>query len=105
MNITTIIEMENREVEQMAGAKMVFVEEKIMEDVVETCVNGFQSEESGKTLDTEDAMQVVFEKLKNEGVIPQNVTDFSYEMPSCGRIKTNGNNSEIPQKVIISFVA
>ncbi|MFB6469286.1 hypothetical protein ACE38V_21360 [Cytobacillus sp. Hz8] len=104
MNITTIIEMENREVEQMAGAKMVFVEEHIMDDVVETCVNGFHSEESGQ-IETEDAMQVVFEKLKDEGVVPKNVKDFSYELPSCGRIKTQDDNSEIPQKVIISYVA
>lgn len=105
MNITTIIELENQEVEQRANAKMVFIEEEIMDDVVETCVNGFQMIDSGEDLDTEDAMQVVFEKLKNEGVIPQNVSDFSYEMPSCGRIKTEDSQNDFPQKVIISFVA
>jgi hypothetical protein len=34
------------------------------------------------------------------------VEDFSFEMPSCGRLKTkNEDEIEVPQKVIISYMS
>jgi hypothetical protein len=106
MNITTIIELENMEVEKIAGAKLVFAEERISEHIIETCVECFQVEGSNKTLSTEDAMQLVFSQLKQDGIIPSKVEDFSYEMPSCGRLKTkNDDEIEVPQKVIISYMS
>jgi len=104
MNITTIIELENQEVEQMAGAKMVFVQEKIDEQIIHTCVDCFSIEGSEEKIDPEDAMEKVFEKLKGEGVIPQEVTEFSFEMPSCGTIRKNNHLiAEIPQNVVLTF--
>lgn len=106
MNITTIIELENNEVENIAGAKLVFAEERIHENIVETCVECFEIEESNEKLSTEDAMQKVFEQLKQKGLIPVEVEDFSYEMPSCERLKRKiKNDSDLPQKVILSFMA
>jgi hypothetical protein len=106
MNITTIIELENMEVEKIAGAKLVFAEEQISENIIETCVECFQVEGSKETLSTEDGMQLVFSQLKQEGIIPSKVEDFSFEMPSCGRLKTrNEDDIELPQKVIISFMS
>ncbi|RHW31192.1 hypothetical protein D1B31_22675 [Neobacillus notoginsengisoli] len=106
MNITTIIELENREVENMAGAKLVFAQELVDEHIVETCVECFQEEDSEQKISTEDAMDRVFNQLKEEGVIPKKVEEYSYEMPSCGQLRKNTDTSfEIPQNVIISFMS
>jgi hypothetical protein len=105
MNITTIIELENQEVEVMAGAKLVFVQEQIDENIIETCVDCLQLEDSNETITTEEAMQRVFQQLKEQGVIPKNVEDFSYEMPSCERLKKAEQQADIPQKVILSFMS
>ncbi|MDQ1004262.1 hypothetical protein QFZ28_004662 [Neobacillus niacini] len=106
MNITTIIELENMEVERFTGAKLVFAQEQISENIVETCVECFQVEGSNKTLSTEDGMQLVFSQLKQKGIIPSKVEDFSFEMPSCGQLKTkNEDEIEVPQKVIISYMS
>lgn len=106
MNVTTIIELENKEVERMTGAKLVFIQEQIDENIVETCVECFKFEGSNECIDTDDAMQVVFDKLKQEGTIPENVEDFSFQMPSCERIKKEVyNENDMPQKVIITFMS
>lgn len=106
MNITTIIELENQEVENITGAKLVFTQEQIDENIVETCVECLQLENSDDRISTEDAMQKVFEQLQENGVIPANVEDFSYEMPSCERLKRKTNNeTDLPQKVILSFMS
>lgn len=105
MNITTIIELENDEVEKMAGAKLVFSQEKIDENIVETCVEGFKEGDSEIIISSEDAMQKVFGRLKKEGLIPSAVEDFSYEMPSCERLKKKTySEQDMPQKVILSYM-
>jgi len=105
MNITTIIELENSEVENIAGAKLVFTQEQIAENIIETCVECFKMEDSEETLTTEEGMQRVFEELQQKGVIPPTVEDFSYEMPSCERLKRkNSSVPELPQKVILSYM-
>jgi hypothetical protein len=105
MNVTTIIELENREVEKMAGAKLVFTQEQIDTNIVETCVDCFKYEGSEECLETDEAMQKVFNTLKQEGLIPGAVEDFSYEMPSCGRLRKDVyEEQDMPQKVILSFV-
>ncbi|WP_059172794.1 hypothetical protein [Bacillus sp. FJAT-27445] len=106
MNITTIIELENREVENMAGGRLVFAQERIDENIVETCVDCFQETGTDEKIPTDDAMQRVFDKLKEEGVIPEKVAEFSYEMPSCGQLRKKSETSfDIPQKVILSFMS
>ncbi|MEH7072519.1 hypothetical protein V7089_00945 [Neobacillus drentensis] len=105
MNITTIIELENSEVENIAGAKLVFTQEQIDENIIETCVECFKMDASEETLTTEEGMQIVFEELQQKGIIPQNVEDFSYEMPSCERLKRKNNSvPDLPQKVILSYM-
>ncbi|RSD29184.1 hypothetical protein [Mesobacillus subterraneus] len=104
MNVMTIIELENREVEKMAGARLVFTQEQIDANIVETCVDCFKYEGSEDCLDTDDAMEKVFQTLKTEGVIPDAVEDFSYEMPSCERLKKDVyEEQDMPQKVILSY--
>lgn len=106
MNITTIIELENKEVENITGAKLVFTQEQIDENIIETCVECFKMEDSEATLTTEEGMQRVFEQLQNKGVIPPSVEDFSFEMPSCERLKKkNDSIIDVPQKVILSFMS
>jgi hypothetical protein len=106
MNITTIIELENKEVEEMTGAKLVFSQEQIEENIVETCVECFKLEGSDVCMDTDDAMQLVFDKLKETGAVPQDVEDFSFQMPSCERIKKDVyDENDMPQKVVITFMA
>lgn len=104
MNVTTIIELENREVEKMAGAKLVFIQEQIDTNIVETCVDCFKYEGSEDCLDTDDAMEKVFNALKANGLIPEAVKDFSYEMPSCERLRKDVyEEQDMPQKVVLSF--
>jgi hypothetical protein len=105
MNITTIIELDNQEVEEMAGAELVFIQEQIEENIIETCVDCFKIVESGKCMPTEEAMEKVFEQLKKKGVIPEEIEDFSYQTPSCERLKCNSGHKDLPQKVIISFMS
>lgn len=105
MNVTTIIELENREVEKMTGAKLVFTQEQIDSNIVETCVDCFKYEGSEECIETDEAMQKVFITLKQEGLVPEAVTDFSYEMPSCARVKKDVyHEQDMPQKVILSFI-
>lgn len=106
MNITTIIELENKEVERITGAKLVFTQEQIEANIIETCVECFKLEGSEECMDTDDAMQLVFEQLKKDGAIPENVEDFSFQMPSCERIKKDVyDESDMPQKVVITFMS
>lgn len=106
MNITTIIELENEEVEIMAGAKLVFAQEQIDENIVETCVECLQIEDSKEIVSPEDAMKTVFDQLKQKGVVPKQVEDFSFEMPSCGQLKKKTTSEyDIPQRVILSFIS
>jgi uncharacterized protein YutE (UPF0331/DUF86 family) len=106
MNITTIIELENEEFEKMAGAKLVFAQEQIDENIVETCVDYLQAADSKEIITPEDAIQVVFDQLKEKGVIPQQVEDFSFEMPSCGQLRRKTQSEcDIPQKVILTFIS
>ncbi|WP_223593053.1 hypothetical protein [Neobacillus bataviensis] len=106
MNITTIIELENQEVENITGAKLVFTQEQIDENIIETCVDCLQMEDSEKMITTEEAMQLVFEQLQERGLIPAKVEDFSYEMPSCERLKRKTESeTDLPQKVILSFMS
>ncbi|MCQ6280744.1 hypothetical protein [Bacillus sp. EB600] len=105
MNITTIIELENHEVEEMAGAKLVFAQEQIDENIVETCVDYLQANDSKKIISPEDAMSKVFDQLKQKGVVPQQIADFSFEMPSCGQLKKKSQGEyELPQRVILSYM-
>jgi hypothetical protein len=106
MNITTIIELENEEFEKMAGAKLVFAQEQIDENIVETCVDYLQVADAKEIIDPEDAIKVVFDQLKEKGVVPKQVEDFSFEMPSCGQLrKKTQSEYDIPQKVILSFIS
>ncbi|WP_043931443.1 hypothetical protein [Bacillus sp. EB01] len=105
MNITTIIELENREVEDMARGRLVFSQEQVDLNIVETCVEYFESEDTKEEISTEDAMQRVFEHLKEVGVIPSEVEDFSFEMPSCGQLKKAESSYDIPQKVILTYMS
>ena len=82
MNITTLIELENHEVEDIANAKMVFSQEHLHNNIIETCVECFKIEGSNEILKIEDTMQKVFENIKQKGVIPKQVVDFSFIMPS-----------------------
>lgn len=106
MNITTIIELENKEVEEITGAKLVFTQEQIEENIIETCVDCLQVEGTEEIITTENAMIRVFEQLKSNGVIPSSVQDFSFEMPSCERLKKSTTDKlDLPQRVILSFMS
>lgn len=105
MHITTYIELENQEVEKIAHAKIIFATEQVNEDIVETCVEGFEVEETGEKISSEDGIQMVFDHLKHEGLIPKDVEDFSFEMPSCERIKKAvDKEQDVPQNVVITYV-
>lgn len=96
--------MDNSEVEQILDASFVFVDEIIYENVVHTCVDGFTSRRTNERLDTDDAMEQLFTMLKARHVIPSEVEDFSYELTSCERIKSNNpEKDELPKKIAISF--
>lgn len=104
VNILTIIEMDNSEVEQIIDASFVFVDETIYENVIQTCVDGFVSNKTNERIDTNDAMEKLFLMLKARHIIPSAVENFSYELTSCERIKSNNpEKEELPKKIAISF--
>lgn len=90
----------------MAGGRLVFAEERIDENIVETCVDCFQESGTNEKIATDDAMQRVFDRLKENGIVPEEVVEFSYEMPSCGQLRKKSEPSfDIPQKVILTFMS
>lgn len=106
MNITTIIELGNQEVEGIIGGKLIFAQEQIDDNIIETCVECIQMEDSEEKITTEDGMQRVFDQLKEKGVIPAHIDDFSFEMPSCERLKNSKKAMDnLPQKIILSYMS
>lgn len=104
MNITTIIELDNQEVEEIVGAKFAFIQEHTQENIVLTCVENFVDEKTGDKVEIEEAMDKLFFMLKEKELIAKEVEEYSYELPSCERIKKNDNTDEdLPQKVTISY--
>ncbi|NHM31859.1 hypothetical protein [Neobacillus terrae] len=84
---------------------MIFAQEQINQNIVETCVEGFHANEKKEVISNEEAMQKVFNRLKEDGYIPNSVEDFSFQMPSCERLKKKElNEQDIPQKVILSYM-
>ncbi|WP_335870227.1 hypothetical protein [Bacillus sp. 2205SS5-2] len=103
MNIAMIIKLENHEVEELVNVEFVFEEEKLEQNIVHTCVGGFIDKQSKEALDIDDTMEKLFEVLKTKKVIPERVTDFSYELPSCDMVKNIEGKETIPQNVVISY--
>lgn len=103
LNITVIVELENNEVENILGASFLFEKEQIHDNIIHTCVEGFVDNETNEKLDIDEAMEKVFDTLKEKHGLSAAVEDFSYELPSCERIKHVDGNDEIPQKVMISY--
>jgi len=104
MKITTKIELENAEVEQLLNVSFVYAEETICENIVQTCVEGLRSNKTNEILDTEEAMEQLFVILKANYIIPVEVKEFSYEMFTCERIKNYDCNMDIPKELVITYV-
>ena len=103
MKITTKIQLENEEVEQLLNVSFVYAEETICENIVQTCVEGLRSNKTNEILDTEEAMEQLFVLLKANYIIPGAVNEFSYEMFTCERIKNYDCNKEIPKELVITY--
>ena len=103
MKITTKIELENSEVEQLLNVSFVYAEETVCENVVQTCVEGLKSNKTNDFLDTEEAMEQLFALLRANYIIPQEVDEFSYELYTCERIKNYDSHMEIPKNLIITY--
>ncbi|MFD3445556.1 hypothetical protein ACFDTO_13240 [Microbacteriaceae bacterium 4G12] len=104
MNITTIIELDNKEVEKILGARMKFMEERIQDNIVNTCVEGFVDEKTNEPISNDDAVEKLFAELQNKKIISSNVEDFSCKLPSCARVKELGEDEFEPEKVVITYV-
>lgn len=104
MNITTIIELENKEVEEILGAKMKFMEEHIQDNIVNTCVEGFVDAKTNEPLSIDDAVDKLFAELQNKQIISLDVEEYSCKLPSCERVKEFGENEFKPEKVVISYM-
>lgn len=104
MNIMTIIELDNEEIEKLIDASLILVDETVYENLVHACVEGFICNKTNQHIDIDDAMERVFLMLKANRVIPSDVTDFSYEVYSCERIKhSNPDKEQLPNTISISF--
>jgi len=103
LKITTKIELENSEVEQLLDVSFVYGEETIWENVIQTCVEGLKSNKTNEFLNTEEAMEQLFAILKANYIIPVEIDEFSYEMYTCERIKNYESNIEMPKKLIITY--
>jgi len=103
VEVMTIIELENSEVEEILDAEFVFVEENVYENVVHTCVEGFKTKKNDEFMTADDAIEKLFLKLKVNKIIPNEIEDFSYELYSCERLIGLDATDELPKKIAISF--
>ncbi|MFS0784613.1 hypothetical protein [Bacillus sp. 1P06AnD] len=104
LNIMTIIEMDHSEVEHILDASFVFVDETVYKNVIRTCVDGFICNKTKEPIETDDAMEQLFLRLKANRIIPEAVQDFSYELTSCERIESYRDDMEHnPKTLSISF--
>ena len=104
MEVITIIELDNAEVEEILDAEFIFVEDNIYENVVHTCVDGFKEKKSGEFITIDDAFEKLFLILKANNLIPNEIEDFSYELSSCERlIRMDAKEDELPKKIAVSF--
>ena len=103
LKITTKIELENSEVEQLLDVSFIYGEETIWENVIQTCVEGLKSNKTNEFLNTEEAMEQLFAILKANYIVPAEIDEFSYEMYTCERIKNYDSNIEMPKKLIITY--
>ena len=103
VEVMTIIELENSEVEEILNAEFVFVEENIYENIVHICVDGFKKKMNDEFMTTDDAIEKLFQQLKVNNIITNDIEDFSYELSSCERIINMDEKEELPKKIAISF--
>lgn len=104
MLITTVISLAKDEIESFLNMKTSFNYEEY-EGNIQACVDGFIDNESTKYIGTDDAMERLFSVLKEKGLTPEDVEDFSFEIPSCGVTKhsDDDNIEDIDVEFIISF--
>lgn len=104
MYITTVISLAKEEIESFLNMKTSFNYEE-HEDSVQACVDGFVDNETTKYIGTDDAMEKLFAVLKEKGLAPEEVEDFSFEIPSCGKTKQSDddNMEDIDVEFIISY--
>lgn len=103
MKITTKIELENSEVEEILDVTFVYSEETICENVVQTCVEGLKDNKTNEYISTEVAMEQLFAILRANYVIPAGIDEFSYELFTCERIKNYETCKDIPKQLIITY--
>lgn len=105
MNIVTIIELENTEVEELLNLETSFDEFKIEDFGIETCIDYYVNKETQEKLDPDTAVEQLFEKLKEKEIIPNYISHYSFEIPGCEKLKNkNGEFTEEPShKVILSY--
>ena len=104
MKITTKIELENAEVEELLDVTVVYGDETIGEHVVQTCVEGLKCNKTNEDLSIEEAMEKLVAILRANYIIPSEVHEFSYELFTCERFKNYDSHVEIPKNLIITYV-
>lgn len=103
MKITTKIELENSEVEELLDVTFVYAEETVCENVVHMCVEGLKCNKTNEFISTEDVMEQLFAILRANYIIPVEIDEFSYELFTCERIKNYGTCKDIPKQLIITY--
>ncbi|WP_017755173.1 hypothetical protein [Calidifontibacillus oryziterrae] len=91
MLITTVISLAKDELEGLLNMKASFNYEEY-EDSVLACVDGFIDNRTSENITIDDAMEALFSILKEKGIAPKDVVDFSFEIPSCGRTFEHDHN-------------
>ncbi|MBD3108783.1 hypothetical protein IEO70_10425 [Bacillus sp. AGMB 02131] len=104
MKITTKVELENTEVEELLDVTVVYGDETIGENVVQTCVEGLKCNKTGAYLSVEDAMEKLFAILRANYIIPSEAHEFSYELFTCERFKSYESHADIPKNLVITYV-
>lgn len=103
MLITTVISLAKEEIESFLNMKTSFNYEEY-EGTISACVDGFIDNETEKYVGTDDAMELLLKVLKDKALVPKEVEDFSFEIPSCGVTKQSDDDIEdIAVEFVISY--
>ncbi|RSK27240.1 hypothetical protein EJF36_10305 [Bacillus sp. HMF5848] len=102
MECTTVINLEREEIEQLLNVTTNFNYEEYDNDIVEACVESFVCNETLNKIDTDDVMEMLLSTLQKMQIVQQEICDFSYEIPSCGKV--NKNHDKVLSENDIRFV-
>lgn len=101
MIVTTTFEWRRQEVEDLLNVTTIFNSYDAGNGVEDVCIENYVSYIDNRIIENEELIEILFQKLKRNNLIPSDTEDYSYEMCSCGKInRESGQDCTIIISVI-----